>query len=383
MKMKKSTPVMIACVSIMLLSTAALVSASTPQQVLNKPAEHTVPFNFMPWVCQFCGDYNHSVSTIVKHHKQFTSLSYEQYYLGTANYSFSRFGLTSPKLLAVKYGLPVFPMIVSSDKAAMHVLFTNSTVQMKFISEAVKTAEMKGYAGYNMDFEVPYNYDSTVLTGFIANFSSALDKSGFSLSVDLPGTAVLQHFSPTSYGGAYNWSAIAKTGVTKLIVMDYVSIGDYEQIVNYSVANIPLNKLSIALPDYGFGFLVNTTISAPFPYNIIKTVGAHMYGQVRTIVHNAFLLHARVTKHFSTFYGEAYYSIVYPGEKGTAYEYYYINSHAMTLRLSYLKQLGIRGIAMWRLGAVDSSIWGPIQSYASSATWVAAAQVIIAPARDE
>ncbi len=382
MKIKKSSAAIIACVSVLLISSAALVSASTPQQVLSSSGKQTAPFDFMPWVCQFCGDYNHSISTIVKHHEQFTSLSYEQYYLGSTNYSFSRFGLPSPRQLAVKYGLPVFPMIVSSNKAAMHVLFTKSTVQSRFISDAVKTAQTKGYAGYNMDFEVPYNTDSIALTKFIANFSAALRSADLSLSVDLPGSAVLQHFSSTSYGGAYNWSAIAKTGVAKLIVMDYVSIGDFEQIVNYSVANIPLNKLSIALPDYGFGFLVNTTTSAPFPYNIIKTVGAHMYGQVMTIVHDALLQHARVTKHFGTFYGEAYYSIVYPGESGTAYEYYYINSHAMQLRLDYLTQLGIRGIAMWRLGAVDNSIWGPLQSYASSATGTAA-HVLIASERLE
>ncbi|MCL4347403.1 MAG: hypothetical protein M1117_05765 [Candidatus Thermoplasmatota archaeon] len=379
MKTKNVSTAIIVCVSVLLLSSSALVSASGQQHMADKNGNTNTSFDFMPWVCQFCGHYNNSVKMIVTHHEQFTSLSYEQYYLGPSNYSFSRFGLISPKQLAARYDLSVFPMIVSSDKAAMHVLFTNSALQTSFINDAVKTAKMRGYAGYNMDFEVPYYSDSTALTSFIANFSAALAGAGLSLSVDLPGTAVLEHFSPTSYGGAYNWSAISKTDVSKLIVMDYVSIGDFEQIVNYSVANIPLSKLSIALPDYGFGFLVNTTTPKQFPYNIIKTVGAHMYGQVKAIVHDALLQHAKVTKHFSAFYGEAYYEIVYPGENGTAYEYYYINSHAMQLRLNYLEQHGIRAIAMWRLGSVDNSIWGPLQDYAS---W-ASATVVNTPIASE
>ena len=382
MKNRNLSILIMATITVLVLSSSTLVSASGQQQIASsgKGTAGTSP-EFMPWICQFCGNYNSSLNAIVEHHSQFTSLSYEQYYLGPLNYSFSRFGLESPKLIAARYGLPVYPMVVSSDKAAMHKLFTNATIQSRFINDALKTAKTRGYAGYNMDFEVPYYTDSAALTGFIANFSSALEKSGLSLSVDLPGSAVLQNFSPKSYGGAYNWTAIAGTDVTRLIVMDYFSIGDFKLVVNYSVAHMPADKLSVALPDYGFGFLVNTTSSAQFPFNIIKTVKARMYGQVKTIVHSALLQHANVTKHFGSFYGEPYYNIVYPGENGTAYEYYYVNSHAMQLRLSYLSELHIRGIAMWRLGDVDNSIWGPLQSYVSSPAGVGA-QPIAAEARD-
>ncbi len=368
-----------------LLTSPALASASGHTGNPAGAVTNTKPraqFGFMPWVCQFCGNYNNSLNMIRKHHEQFTSLSYEQYYLGQTNYSFSRFGLVSPKQLAVLYGLPVYPMVVSSDKAAMHELFANSVVQTAFIGDAVKTAQMRGYAGYNMDFEVPYYSDSRALTGFIANFSAALEKSDMSLSVDLPGSAVLQHFSPTSYGGAYNWSAIAKTGVSKLIVMDYFSIGDFEQVVNYSVSHIPLGKLSVALPDYGFGFVVNTITTAPFPFNIIRTVGAHMYGRVKMIVHSALVQHADVSKHFGTFYGEPYYSIVYQGEKGTAFEYYYVNGHAMWLRLDYLLQYGIHGIAMWRTGAADNTIWGALQHYAAGPVGMPAGVIAAAAEQD-
>ncbi|MBX8638029.1 MAG: hypothetical protein KIY11_06695 [Thermoplasmata archaeon] len=379
---RKHSIAIIVTVSVLLLS-PALVSASGQQQTANGNAGTGVSFDFMPWVCQFCGAYNNSVNMIVRHHEQFTSLSYEQYYLGPTNYSFSRAGLVSPKHLAEKFGLPVYPMIVSSNKAAMHKLFTNTTVQAKFISDALQTAVSRNYAGYNMDFEVPFNTDSIALTGFIANFSSALHRSGLSLSVDLPGSAVIQHFSPTSYGGAYNWSAIAGTDAAKLIVMDYFSIGYFENVVNYSIAHIPLNKLSVALPDYGFGFIVNTSTTAQFPFNIVKTIKAHMYGQVKSIVHDALLQHANVTRNFGAFYGEPYYRIVYPGEVGTAYEYYYINSHAMQLRLDYLSSLGIHHIAMWRLGAVDNTIWGPLQSYASTPTGYSAQAAMVATKQDE
>ena len=324
---------------------------------------------FMPWICQFCGSQANYTSALREHHTLFTALSYEQYYLNPSNYAFSSFGLPSPRSLASTYNLPVYPMIVSSHPVAMHVLFTNSMVQHAFINDAVANATSKNYAGYNIDFEVPYYSDSANVTSFVNNFSLALRNAGKSLTLDVIG---IYHFSPGAYGSAYNFSALGKTNVSMIMVEDYYSIGLFKEAVNYAAARIPADKLSIALPAYGYAFYVNASSNRSFPYNLvppwINWSYTGMYGALHSILTTAHKLHASVSRHWGRFYGEPYYDVVYKSSPGIGNEFYYVNGKAMSMRLNYLESLGITKIEMWRLGSVDHTIWGPLTSFSEFAS---------------
>ena len=317
----------------------------------------TQKYKFMPWVCQFCGSEKNYTSFIERYHDLFTALSYEQYYLAP-NDTFQSLGVPDLVNISNMYHLPAYPMIVSNNPKYMHVLFTNATIQKSFIRSAVMTAMANGFAGYNIDFEVPYFSDSANVTNFVENFSNALLAAGKQLTLDVPGFA--RGFSPSAHGSAYNYSALSNTSVSLIVVMDYFSIGDFETAVNYSVSHISMNKLMIALPDYSYAFYVNTTSNQPFPYNLIppyvNSSYSGMYGALRGILKSAREDHANITKHFGTFYGEPYYEIVYPGQPGVGNEFYYINKQAMDLRINYLESMGITHIALWRAGAVDPSI---------------------------
>ena len=381
--MKKIVSLLVcAVIALFLISSMSIVSVGANASSPSRSSESNQYF-FMPWICQFCGSQANYTSALKEYHNVFTAVSYEQYYLNPSNYSFSKFGLQSPRTLAEQYGLPVYPMVVSGDPAAMHVLFTNSNVQKKFISAAVANGTSKGYAGYNMDFEVPYYSDSANVTRFVNNFSVALEAAGMKLTLDVIG---IYHFSPNAYGAAYNFSALGKTKVSLIMVEDYYSIGLFEKAVSFASARIPDSKLSIALPSYSYAFYVNASSPLHFPYNIISPYVnfsySGMYGALHSILTTARKLHASVTKHWGSFYGEPYYKIIYGSSPKIGNEFYYINGKAMSLRLDYLQSHGIKKIEMWRLGSVDHNIWGPLYSFKQFATNAGIATQVLMIATD-
>lgn len=321
-------------------------------------------YKFMPFVCQFCGSQKNYTSFIERYHNLFTALSYEQYYLAP-NETFQSLGVPDLVNISNMYNLRAYPMIISSNPESMHVLFTNATVQRSFINTAVMTAVTKGFAGYNIDFEVPYFSDSANVTNFVENFSNALIAAGKQLTLDVIGFST--GFSPSAYGSAYNYSALSNTSISQIVVEDYYAIGNFETAVNYSVSHISKNKLMIALPDYSYAFYVNTTSNQPFPNNLIPPYVNYsysgMYGALKGILKSAREDHANVTKHFGTFYGEPYYEVVYPGQSGVGNEFYYINKQAMDLRINYLESMGIAHIALWRAGSVDPSIISALHQF--------------------
>lgn len=347
----------------MFIMTAFVTSVASAENINTAHNNSSGGYQFMPWICQFCGNQTNYTQMIEQNHHLFTDLSYEQYYLAE-NGTFQSLGVKDLVGMANKYDLKAFPMIISSSPSTMHLLFTDSGLQTKFISTAVQVAIMKGYAGYNIDFEVPYYSDSAKVTQFIANFSNAMNSAGKQLTLDVIG---FHGFTPSSYGSAYNYSALSNTSVSKIVVEDYYAMSDFEQAVNFSVAHVAMNKLMLALPDYGYAFYVDASSKAPFPNNLVSPYVNYsysgMYGALKGILKTARMDNATVTHNFSTFYGESYYEVIYKNHPNLGNEFYYVGYKGMQLRLHYLESKGIKQAGLWRAGSVDPSIFSSISQY--------------------
>ncbi len=360
---KKLVLVALGITAMFLLTTMAGTAsyASSPSQSGGSGSGN---YQFMPWICQFCGNQTNYTRTIIEHHNLFTDLSYEQYYLA-ANGSFQSLGVPDEVAMAHRYHLKAFPMIISSDPAYMHLLFSDSSIQQAFISTAVHTAVLKGYAGYNIDFEVPYYSDSARVTSFVSNFSSAMVQQGKQLTLDVIGFH--GPITSSTYGSAYNYSALSNTSVSLIIVEDYYAWTDFIQAVNYSVAHIAPAKLMMALPDYGYAFYVNATSNSPFPNNLIPPYVNYsysgMYGALKGILKTARLNGAQITHHFSNFYAESYFQVIYRSSPDVGNQYYYVGMHGMSMRLHYIESMGIHKAALWRAGATAPGIWPAIHQY--------------------
>lgn len=347
----------------MFLMTSIVSPVASAQSLNQTNNKSSTGYQFMPWICQFCGSETNYTSTVVKYHNLFTDLSYEQYYLA-GNGTFQSLGVKNLVGMANQYHLKAFPMIISASPSTMHLLFTNTSVQQIFIQTAVSTAVKEGYAGYNIDFEVPYYSDSASVTSFVSNFSNAMVMAGKQLTLDVIG---FHGFSPQAYGSAYNYSALSNTSVSRIVVEDYYAMTDFEEAVNYSVQHIPVSKLMIAVPDYGYAFYVNATSTAKFPNNLIYPYVNYsysgMYGALKAILKKARDSGAQISEHFSKFYGESYYEIIYPNNKNVGNEYYFVGQKAMQLRLHFLESKGIMKAALWRAGATDPAMWSAVYDY--------------------
>ena len=359
----RKTMVLTASIVLMFVTITAVSSVATAAPISQNSSHGDSGYQFMPWVCQFCGSHTNYTRMIEEHHNLFTDLSYEQYYLAS-NGTFQKLDVPNLIGMANQYHLAAYPMIISSDPSVMHLLFTNSAVQSAFISAAVQAAVNEGYAGYNIDFEVPYYSDSANVTAFVSHFSNALLAAGKQLTLDVIG---FHGYSPQAYGSAYNYSALSNTSVSLIVVEDYYAASDFMQAVNYSVAHVAMDKLMIALPDYGYEFIVNATSTQPFPDNLIPPYVNYsysgMYGVAKNTATQARTVGANVSLHYSNFYAESYYEIVYPSNKSVGYEYYYVGHRGMEFRLNYLESLGIHKAALWRAGSTDPAMWSSVHQY--------------------
>ncbi len=364
----RKTLLLTASTVLMFVTITAISSVSVAAPMNQNSSQGNSGYQFMPWACQFCGSQMNYTRMIEEHHNLFTDLSYEQYYLAT-NGTFQNLGVPNLIGMANQYHLAAYPMIISADPAAMHLLFTKSTVQSAFISTAVQAAVNEGYAGYNIDFEVPDYSDSANVTAFVSHFSNALLAAGKQLTLDVIG---FHGYSPQAYGSAYNYSALSNTSVSLIVVEDYYAASDFMQAVNYSVAHVAKDKLMIALPDYGYEFIVNATSTQPFPNNLIPPYVDYsysgMYGVAKNTATQARAAGANVTLHYSNFYAESYYEIVYPSNKNVGYEYYYVGHKGMEFRLNYLESLGIHKAALWRAGSTDPGMWSAVHQYKEEST---------------
>jgi hypothetical protein len=127
-------------------------------------------------------------------------------------------------------GLACVPLIFGgagnsgTDKGITNILDDVSGAQGKFITAMVGEARAKGYAGYNLDWEVgpsTGNAFASKLVTFVDAFKAQLAPYGMSLSIDLIGSNVQQTFC----SGPDGYADLQKLGASSI---DRIFLEDYE-----------------------------------------------------------------------------------------------------------------------------------------------------------
>jgi len=253
------------------------------------------------------------------------------------------------KMLAVIHNLLYRRGDVTASKNVIRTLVSSPQNRQAFIQNVINLIERYGFDGVNMDIEDVYREDSEALSALYTELGAALRARGYYLSASIPARVSDEPFNPFSDPFDY---AVIGSAVNEFVVMLYnehgwpgsgpgpvVSIGWMERVLRYTMTKMPKEKIVAAVSVFGFDFNLTTGRNTYVTYEMAIAL-ANRYG--REVIFDQ----ETKTPMFA-----------YTDEQGNQHEVWFENRESLYAKIQLADQLGIKGVALWRLGMEDPAIW--------------------------
>lgn len=209
----------------------------------------------------------------------------------------------------------------------------------------------KGYAGADIDFEYVKREDRDAFSVFVREFTEALNDYGYQVSVALaPKISSTQQgllYEGKDYGaiGAYANRTFLMTyewGYTYGSPMAVAPLNQVERVVDYAVTQIPVNKITMGIPNYGYDW--------PLPYERGVTK-ARTIGNVEAV--RIAVEHSAVIQ-FDTVAASPYFHYE---ENGVWHEVWFEDVRSIQDKLVLAQEKGLLGIGYWQLMRFFRASW--------------------------
>jgi peptidoglycan-N-acetylglucosamine deacetylase len=226
------------------------------------------------------------------------------------------------------------------DGEVLHRLFVTPGAEDLFIKKLLDYVKTNDFDGINIDFEDIQPTDKDDFTHFIKNVYDAFHQQGLMVTLDVP---------PNN--NSFNYTSLA-ANVDRMIVMLYdqhypmgkpgpVASSDWVQ-ENLTQLTIPPEKLIVSLGSFGYDWEENSNKpAATVGFGDIMDLGMGTNLQIQWNQHigNPYVRYKRNGKNHTVWFLDAA-------------SFY----NQMKLAINH----GSKGIAVWRLGSEDPSIWNYI-----------------------
>jgi peptidoglycan-N-acetylglucosamine deacetylase len=226
------------------------------------------------------------------------------------------------------------------DGQILHRLFTTPGAEELFIKKMLDYVRTNDFDGINIDFEEINQNDKNHFTQFMDKVYDAFHQHGLLVTLDVP-----------PKNNSFNYTSLA-TNVDRMFVMLYDqhnSMSEPGPVApsswvkeNLNQLNIPSEKLIVSLGSYGYDWEENSNRPAEtvaFGDIMDLGIGANLQIQWNKQSGNPYLRYKINGKNHTVWFLDA----------ATFY-------NQMKLAIDH----GSRGIAVWRLGSEDPSIWNYI-----------------------
>lgn len=235
------------------------------------------------------------------------------------------------------------------NKEVARRMLAASDTRKAFIQSVIKLMQTYNFDGVNIDFEDIHYEDRELLSSFYRELGQELRKAGYYYSVATPSRTSDAPTNP--FSAPFNYAVIGEA-VDEFVVMLYnehgwpgsgpgpvVSIGWMESVVKYALTKMPGRKITAAVSVFGFDFNLTTKRNTYVTYDMAMEL-AKKYNK-------AVIFDQKTqTPMFA-----------YTDESGNQHEVWFENAASIRAKLQLAHRLGIRGIALWRLGMEDPDIW--------------------------
>lgn len=255
------------------------------------------------------------------------------------------------KLLSKNKTIEIVPVIQNfklSNKITTELLKNTKSIKT-LVNELSSYLQTREYNKVNVNLEgvKPELYENFMY--LIFKLKNKLGFSGHKLELTVP--AKTENRINTEWAGAYRYNELADI-IERLVIMAY----DYHwaggipgpiaplswvyNVIDYAVMEIPLSKICIALPFYGYDW--------PLENEKNRARGLSYY-QIQNILKNDDICVEWDQESSSPYFH--YYS-----EDGK-HEVWYENKASIFKKLNMLNKFNVKIVAFWRLGLEDPVIW--------------------------
>jgi spore germination protein YaaH len=246
------------------------------------------------------------------------------------------------------HNVRVMPLVTNGgfSRDASKEFLGDSAKETTAINALIAEAHDRGYWGYQFDFEQMDAGDKSDYTAFIARAYAAFHAKGLALSVAVVGKT---SDNPKDYPndlwnnliGVYDYTALAANAdfITVMSYDDPFSKGPvaplpwYQSIVNYTIAHVPNNKISLGIPTYYWQWSVST-------------------GKLVGIGGNEGIDNVFAKYHPASTYdnAQAERKLTYKSSTGLTYNLWYEDTAAIARRISIATTNHLYGASFWALG---------------------------------
>ena len=205
-----------------------------------------------------------------------------------------------------------------------------------------------GYAGLNLDFEAVPHKLRPQYTAFAQRLATSLHATGQVVVLSVP--AKQQDDPNDSWAGAYDFPALGQI-VDTLQIMTYDENGPWgppgpvagldwvSACFAYAASVVPVTKLSLGMPAYGYDWDTSKGTGASVNWNQIP----------------ALLQKTGATPQWDAASSSPWFS--YTAGNGDAHVVWYENPQSITMKSAYATAQNAASVSVWALGLEDPSYW--------------------------
>ena len=270
-------------------------------------------------------------------------------------------GKPSTEILALarNAGAQVMPLVVNQyfSQPGVHTFLESAVAQQKLLGELIAEGKLRGYVGYQYDFEHMNVADRDLYSAFVARSATALHAAGLELSIAV---APQQSANPADYGpgswenwtGAFDYASLGASAdfLSVMAYDDSNSVGPtaslpwVKQVIAYTLARVPAQKVSLGVPFY------------TWVWNDKTDTRDHITGY--PAVANLLASNEPRTQGWSDTLGVSWVTYTKgTGKNKLTLTAWYENQRSFQEKLDLVSSDHLAGFSAWTLGLEDPNIW--------------------------
>jgi spore germination protein YaaH len=228
-------------------------------------------------------------------------------------------------------------------------LLSSPTYRSKAVSGISRMLQQNGFQGVNIDFENVPARSRNDLTAFFRELAAELRPKGLLVTASLP--AKTSNDRSSSHGGAYDYQAIAPY-LDQAMIMTYDEhyaggapgpVASYpwvDKVIRYTLNYFQPSKVVLGLAAYGYNWSMSSGKAQNYKaiQNLIKQYS--------------------VAPKWHPTYKVPYFTYKSWGIK---HQVWYENASSTAAKMQLVRNYGLKGVAVWRLGYEDPAIWNVIR----------------------
>jgi spore germination protein len=237
---------------------------------------------------------------------------------------------------------------VGFDANLAHRVLSNAGIRSNLVQNLVNLTTKDGWDGISIDIEKTPPGDRNNFSAFVAELGKALKAKDKVLNISIPAKFV--DYPSDLWSGAYDYAAIGKAA-DQVVLMTYdehglgttqgpiASQGWVDRVITFAVGKIPKEKIVMGLPVYSFDWGSNKPLLPDYISHAQTIDRAKKHG-VQILTDPS----AKVPQFTYT-------------ANGVRHEVFFENAESLKVKMDYALKHKLHGVAIWRLGMEDPSIW--------------------------